>query len=145
MYCTVIQIFSILFLCIIVLMFRLGGRHFLEDLAVNSGITLKWCLKKWVKCVLSLIYSYVAVCKCCAVSYLIITGFTLLFLITRFMFYNILFMFAFCFLFFISIFVFCIFVLFLYCFMYYFSFCALSFLFLYESIDHCYRSETQLQ
>ena len=30
-------------------------------------------------CALSLIYSYVAVCKCCAVRYLIITGFSLLF------------------------------------------------------------------
>jgi hypothetical protein len=82
MYCTVIHIFSKLFLCILVLLFRLDGRHYLEDLVVNSGITLKRCLKKWVKCVymvLSLIYSYVAVCGCCAVRYLIIIGFSLLF------------------------------------------------------------------
>lgn len=46
MYCTVIHIFSKLFLCIIVLIFRLDGMHYLEDISVNSGIILKWLLKK---------------------------------------------------------------------------------------------------
>jgi len=67
------------------------------------------------------------------------------FLITLLMFYNILFMFVFCFVFFTSILRILCFCIVLYCFVYYFSFCAVSFLFLYESIDHCQRVETQLQ
>ena len=106
MYCTVIHTFSILFLCTVVLLFRLDWRHFLEDLAVNSGITLKWCLKKWVKCVLALIYSYVAVCKCCVVRYLIITGFSLLF--SNYSIYVLYYSFYVCFLYSIFYFYFCI-------------------------------------
>jgi len=88
--------------------------------------------------VLTMIYSYVADCRCCEVGYLIIIGLSLLF--SNYSTYVFI---TFCFVFFISIlrFLYC----FLYCFVYYLSFCAVSFLFLYESIDRCHRVETQLQ
>ena len=93
-------------------------------------------------CVLSLIYSYVAVCKFCAVHNVTIIRFHLLFYdYSTNVFFNILFVF---------VILFCVFVLyfgysvFLYCFVL-ILYIAVSFLFLYKVIDRCQRLETQLQ
>jgi len=91
-------------------------------------------------CVSSLVYSYVAVCRFCAVRYLIIC-FSLLFSNCSTYVFNILFMFVFCFVFFVFYFEYSMFLYFIYC----FSLCAVSFVFLYKSSDHCHRVKTQLQ
>ena len=90
-------------------------------------------------CVFSLIYSYVAVCRFCAVLCLIIICFCLLFSNYWTCVFNILFMLAFCFLFVI----FCVFVLL--CVLFLLLYIAVSFLFLYKSTNHCHRVETKMQ
>ena len=84
-------------------------------------------------CVLSLIYSYVAICtfytvRCLSHNYL------LLFIIAQLCF-NI-------FIFFCFFYIFCLFCLvcvFLYCCVHCFSFCAVAFPFLHKTTNHCHR------
>jgi len=88
------------------------------------------------------IYIYVAVCIFCALRFVVIICFCLLFSSSRLMFYNILFMIVF--LFFMSCFLFCalfVFALFLYISHFFVAFSLLS---LYKSTDRCHRKETRL-
>ena len=93
---------------------------------------VKWCeVKTFGEMCSSLIYSYVVVCMCCAVRCLIKNCFSLLFLITRPMFFNILSRFVSLFCMFVFYFVYSVF---LYC----FSFCIHKF------IDQCHRVENPI-
>jgi hypothetical protein len=94
--------------------------------------------------VLLLIYStYLYVCSYSMLSLLF--AYLCYFLITRLTFSNIHLMLVFFVLYFCFLCcVFCDSALFLYCFEYCFSFCVVCFLFLYNSIDHCYQVENQL-
>ena len=86
-------------------------------------------------CVLSLIYSYVATCRFCAVRCLIITCFSLLFYnYSTYVFLNIFL--------FVSILCICVVLL---CVLFFLLYTAVSLLFLYKFPDHCHRVETQLQ
>ena len=77
-------------------------------------------------------------------SLCLLFAFLCYFLTTPHMFFNILFI-IFVLYFCILFCVLCVFVLFLYCSVYCFSFCTVTFLFLYQSTDHCHRMETQLK
>jgi len=97
-----------------------------------------------VKCVLSLIYSHVAVCSSVQHVVKLLFASICYFLITRLMFLNILFMFAFLYCLFSFLFrVFCVFVLFYVFFL--LLYIAVSFLILYKFTDHCHQVETHLQ
>jgi len=93
-------------------------------------------------CVLSLIYSYVVVCRFCAVRCLIIICFPLLFYNYSTCVFNILPMFVFLFCTFVFYFVYSEF---LYCWCTVSPFVQSSLLFLYKFTDLCHRVETQLQ
>jgi hypothetical protein len=91
-------------------------------------------------CVLSLIYSHVAVCRFCAVRCLIIFASLCYFLITRLVYFNIFYV---VFLVFYVCFLFCVCVLI--CVLFLILFIAVSLLFLYKFTDHCRRVEIQTQ
>ena len=117
---------------------KLAGKLKIGNVVLWS--TVKWNEAKriddigWDVCI-SLIYIYVTVCRFCAVRYLIIICFYLLFsnystyvLLYSFHLFFVLYFFLFC--------VFCDFILFLCCFVYYMSFCAVSFLFFCTSLSY---------
>ncbi len=118
-----------------------GDRKVQKCREVKNG---EWSVVKWsdVKgsevtilgemSVLSLIYSYVTLCKFCVVNDLIIIWFSLLFsnYFTYVFQYSFLCLFSVLYFFLFGIF--WVLVFFLYCFVYCFSFCAVSFLFLYS-------------
>ena len=94
-------------------------------------------------CVLTLIYSHVAVCS--SEQYVVELSFASIccLLITRLMFLNILFKFVFLFCVFVFYFVYSVFLYFLCIFPS--LHIAVSFLILYKFTEHCYRMETHLQ
>jgi hypothetical protein len=97
------------------------------------------CVYLGEMCVLSLIHSYVAICRLCALRDLIIICFSLSFS-NYSTFFNILFILISCFV--------CLFsMLFILCFCIFLSIVSPSyiFLYLYKLNDHCHRAETQLQ
>jgi hypothetical protein len=93
--------------------------------------------------VLSLIFSYVAVCMFCAVRFVVslLCASVCYWLIIGFRFINILFMFVFLFCMFILYFVHSVFCIVLFT----VSPIAVYLLFLHKSTDRCHRAETQLQ